>query len=1039
MDPNKDNMRNTKIIIFLCVSLFALYIAWHIIMAFDYLQGDEQNLLSAIPLGLEHMDNYPLELRITPHFISGMGYCLMVVAIVFLNVFFIKRKTRFGREHGTAMWATKEERKKIADKDFFKNMILSNDLFMSLNTRLTRRNNSQTVVGGSGSGKTRFVAKPNILQMNCSYVITDPKADLVKSCGQMLKDAGYEVRLFNLLEPTHSDCYNPFAYIHTEADIFKIANQFINSTKDKSQQNSSADPFWDKAEQAWYSATFSLIWMEFPKEQQNFKSVMKLLNISGASEEDESKESELDIIFRKLEEEKGADYFPCKQYRIYKLAPGKTAKSILISAGVRLAPFNVKEIMDITVTDTVDLKSIGDKKTVLFIAIPDKDGPYNFLVSLLYTQLFDELYFQADFGETKWNNNKTLYRSKESCLEKKNELKELYDEYQRSREDKRKEKVYHKIQKLCKEIQKEFGIPYQIADGKIKAKYIKEYCDALDTCMIRLKDRRRTLKGYYENYKRNISKIKTLQSSTSRHSAERLEKLVTENKAIEMRLEYEFGIKKQMPKQKRFLFWRKPYTEQDYKSAEKHFRKDIEFLIRELGNNPNYYGTRQSLDDKREKINLLLKDIEELNEKIEDTGKRQKDLRKEYQTEIATKRRTIRRIENIAEYEFGIKDLMKKQKNGGRLPVHVRCILDEFANISPVPDFDKLVATMRSREISVTIILQTISQLKAMYEKQHETIIGNCDTMIFLGGQEQSTLEFLVKKLGKETIDKRSQGTSKGRQGSSSENWDTMGTELMTADGIANMNNEDCLVFVRGYHPFYCKKYVLEKHPNYHKMGDPEHDEDPRYFHFEKIYNTEQIAMSLFDVQIGIDDEFKRMLDEDIEKSIKNMDMERFMGTAVRIEDKNSFVLSNTYTERDIKMKTVEYNENVERMFLKSVRDGSIKSTMVTSEMKKLLIEKAQEEEGRQIEKKPKISSEYLEIYGEDNILYKPDEETQSVHGEQETQEAVEEYTDVMENDSSNEMDSEEGVHREQDEQAEGGVKNEDIDDGYSPDEDEGY
>lgn len=974
MNPNEDKSKKIKIIIYLCACVFALFCTIHVTMAFDYLEGKEQTVLNALTLGMEHMNKYPFDVAITEHFGAGFSYVALILAIMFLYLFFINRKTRFGREHGDAVWASKEERMKLKDKDYFKNMILSNDLFMSMNTRFTRRNNNQVIVGGSGSGKTRFVAKPNMLQMNCSYVVTDPKGDLMKSCGKMFEENGYDVRVFNLLDPEHSGCYNPFSYLHSEADVFKLAKQVIKSTKDKDSQGAAGqDPFWENAEQAWYSAIFSFIWLEMSPEQQNFNTVMKLLNISGASEDNENKESDLDIIFRKLEEEKGADYFPCKQYRIYKLAPGKTAKSILISAGVRLAPFNVAEIMHLVSTDTIDLKSIGDKKTVLFISIPDRANPYDFLVSLLYTQLFDELYFQADFGEVKWSGNKVLYRSKESLSEQKKLLMDTYEAYQRAEEDKKKDRLRKKLQKQLKNIEREFGIPCQLIDRDISDKqllsYLKGYEDAINTCLIRLRNRLLTLEGYKSLYLQRQRELNQLKKSTSKYKEKSIAKVQSELDAVQMRLKYEYGIEKIMPKPKKKFFITQKITPQELKKVEKRYIEDISFLIRELKMNPQSYGTRQSLEDKREKLNMLEDDIKKLNKRIRDTGKKQVELRNKLKQEVSEKKRDIERINIMARYEFGINDLQKIQKNGGRLPVHVRCIEDEFANVAPVPDFDKLVATMRSREISVSIFLQTISQLKTMYKDAHETIIGNCDSFIFLGGQEPSTMEYLVKRMGKETIDKRSQGTSKGRQGSSSTNWDTLGRDLISANALTTMNNDDCIVFVRGFNPFYCKKFELKKHPNYNKMGEVDNPSDPRLYDFYHKFNTKELAMSVYDKQMGIGDEYKKMLSDSIDAHIQNIDRMQLMGGYVKLADRTSFAAANTYQPlANAKSKERDIEKKIEQIFVHYAQDGRIKAEMKTSKMREVMVEglddilsEVQEEVQKKTEKKSMIDNSLFE------------------------------------------------------------------------------
>ena len=526
-----------------------------------------------------------------------------------------KKFHRKGEEHGSARWANKKEIQSLADKpkkvklpikvrvyNFFErlkfwkrrndnfvqdnNVVLTNEVKMSLNTRQTRKNLNVMVIGGSGSGKSRFYVKPNLMQANTSYVCTDPKGELLRSTGKMLEGYGYDIRVFNLIDMAHSNNYNPFEYIYdvdgnySATAVIKMVNVLMKNT---SKENSGGDQFWDDSTKALLAALcFYLVECE-DKSRQNFSEVMKLLKKAEVKEGDEAYMSDLDLIFDALEEpekyteeageidkrvkelnlidlaqksKKPHEYMCLKYYKDFKKAAGDTAKSILISTAVRLQAFNIPEVMDLTCCDNIHLETIGDRPTAMFIIIPSSDDTFNFLAAMMYTQLFDVLYDRANF------------------------------------------------------------------------------------------------------------------------------------------------------------------------------------------------------------------------------------------------------------------------KYKGRLPVHVRCLLDEFANIGNIPRFEELLATMRSMEISANVIIQNLSQLKKMYKDSWENVLGNCDSLLFLGGQEPTTLEHISKTLGKETIDIRSHNRTRGRQGSTSENDGILGRELMTVDELKTMKDNECILFVRGIYPFFCNKYKIERHPNYKLLED---------------------------------------------------------------------------------------------------------------------------------------------------------------------------------------------------------------------------
>ena len=466
-----------------------------------------------------------------------------------IGIYYATRQNyRHGEEHGSAKWGTaKEVNHKYADKRSDQNILLTNHVKIGLDGRKHRRNLNVLVVGGSGAGKTRFYAKPNILQANTSFVALDPKGELLRDTGKLLESKGYEIRVLDLINPGLSHCYNPFAYLRDEKDVLKLVTNLIRNTTPKGASNN--DPFWEKSETALLEALILYLLYMAPPEEQNFPMVMDLLSAAEVHEEDEEFTSILDDMFSRLAMEE-PDNLAVKQYSIFKLAAGKTAKSILVSLGVRLEKYNLPQIAAISQIDELDLASLGEKKVALFAVIPDNDSSLNFIVGMMYTQLFQELYYSAD------------------------------------------------------------------------------------------------------------------------------------------------------------------------------------------------------------------------------------------------------RIHN------------------GRLPVHVHCVMDEFANVALPDEFDKLLATMRSREISVSIIIQNIAQLKALFDKQWESIIGNCDEFLYLGGNEDSTHELVSKKLGKETISADSYTESKGRNGSYSKNTSLTGRSLMLPEEVRMLDNRYALLFVRGENAVMDEKYDLMKHPN---------------------------------------------------------------------------------------------------------------------------------------------------------------------------------------------------------------------------------
>ena len=504
---------------------------------------------------------------------------VLVAAAIRLTVY-VKgknaKKFRKNTEYGSARWGTHENIAPYIDADARNNVILTQTEKLTMNNRpkdpKTARNKNVLVIGGSGSGKTRFWLKPNLMQCNsktypCSFVVTDPKGSVVVECGKMLRRFGYRIKIFNTINFKKSMHYNPFAYIHSEKDILKLVTCLISNTKGDGKNG---DEFWQKAETLLYCALIGYIHYEAPVEEQNFATLIEMLNSMEVREDDEEFENAVDLMFKELAKEK-PDHFAVRQYAKYRLAAGKTLKSILVSCGARLAPFDIEELREVTAYDELELDTLGDRKTALFLIMSDTDASFNFLISMIYSQLFNLLCEKAD-------------------------------------------DVY-----------------------------------------------------------------------------------------------------------------------------------------------------------------------------------------------------------------------------GGRLPVHVRCLIDEAANIGQIPQLEKLVATIRSREISACLILQAQSQLKALYKDNADTIIGNMDSRLFLGGSEPTTLKELSTALGKETIDTFNTGESRGRETSHSLNYQKLGKELASVDELAVLDGGKCILQLRGVRPFLSEKYDITKHPNYKYLSDADRRNT---FDIEKFLST---------------------------------------------------------------------------------------------------------------------------------------------------------------------------------------------------------
>lgn len=488
--------------------------------------------------------------------LMGVGVAALIKFVVYTKGKNAK-KFRQGKEYGSARWGTTKDIQPYVDEKFQNNILLTQTERLTMNGRPANpkyaRNKNVLVIGGSGSGKTRFYVKPNLMQMHSSYCVTDPKGTIVIECGKMLEDNGYEIKILNTINFKKSMKYNPFAYLRSEKDILKLVQTIIANTKGEGEK--AGEDFWVKAEKLYYTALIGYIFYEAPREEKNFATLLDMIDASEVREDDETYMNPIDRLFEALEK-KEPTHFAVKQYKKYKLAAGKTAKSILISCGARLAPFDIQELRDLMKEDELELDTLGDRKTALFVIISDTDDTFNFVVSIMYSQLFNLLCDKAD------------------------------DEY------------------------------------------------------------------------------------------------------------------------------------------------------------------------------------------------------------------------------------------GGRLPVHVRCLLDEFANIGLIPKFEKLIATIRSREISASIILQAQSQLKAIYKDNADTIVGNCDSTLFLGGKEKTTLKELSETLGKETIDLYNTSETRSNANSYGLNYQKTGKELMIQDEITVMDGSKCIFQLRGVRPFLSDKFDITKHKNYKLLED---------------------------------------------------------------------------------------------------------------------------------------------------------------------------------------------------------------------------
>ena len=590
-------MRNDNKDVLIILGIFTIPVVWLALLIAPYINN---GLIEALPY-LTKAINEPFHITLCKNTLKTIFIFLLIYGIGVGIYFSTLRNYRRQEEYGSAKWGSASKiNKKYADKTYSENKILSQNVRIGLDGKKHRRNLNTLVIGGSGAGKTRFYAKPNILQCNTSFVCLDPKGELLRDTGNLLEKEGYVIRVIDLIDMSKSHGYNPFAYIQDDKDVLKLITNLIRNTTPKGAQSN--DPFWEKSETALLEALCLYLINEAPDEDQNFSMVMEMIVAAEPKEDDEDYISPLDQLFIELENDK-PESLALKQYKIYKQAAGKTAKSILISVGVRLAAFNLESIASLTHYDELELEKMGERKTALFAVIPDNDSTFNFLIGMLYTQLFQMLYYSADI-------------------------------------------IHH-----------------------------------------------------------------------------------------------------------------------------------------------------------------------------------------------------------------------------GELPIPVHFMMDEFANVALPDEFDKLLATMRSRQIFVSIIIQNLAQIKALYKDAWESIVGNCDELYYLGGNEQSTHKFMSEYLGKETLDTNTYGKSSGRNGNYSTNYQQAGRELLTADEVRLLDNDYALLFIRGELPILDKKYNILKHPNvaYTKDGNGQAYEHGKIHGL--IDNWQDIIIS--------DNDYELLSDEDMEEYFNQLEKKK--------------------------------------------------------------------------------------------------------------------------------------------------------------------
>ena len=683
MKPKHDDRLTILIFAFalyLIVCLFACHLA---IIAEDHPRVD---FFDQFNLAFENMKQNPIAIfPLADGTIEYIFVCTLV--FIFAAMCMWIEKERFHTDGlriqgGSSHWLTESKNgltrynQQFSDPYMSKkhdgehNMILTKDIFLNMDTKKTRLNNNILVVGGSGSGKSRFVIKPNVLMRNCSMVITDPSGEILESCGKSLEDAGFKIKVLNLVEMSKSNRYNPFNYIRNDEGVMTLVNCLIKNTTPP--ESNKGDPFWEKSETALLEALIFYLIKFCPEKCRNFTHVMSLLRSADINENDSSNsiQSPLDLMFEEAERKEPGN-IACKQYKTFKMGAGRTLKSILISCAVRLSVFDLEAVERLTEVDDIGLDKIGDEKTALILVLPAADDTYNFIASMAESQLFERLYYHAE--------NECPYSS--SVVKANGDLIKFFNANVDTKDDAR-----------------------QQADDFIKT---------LKNCQIRQNEEN----GLYE-------------------------------------------------------------------------------ICNSVGDVIDFRGTRE-------------------------------DAEKE-----------------VASYATAC----VSQKGKNCLPIHVRFLMDEFANIGQIPNFTKMLATMRKYEISCTVVLQNLAQIKTLYKDDWGSIVGNCDSFLFLGGQEIDTLKYVNEELGKKTIRVRSSSTGK-----SGMNHSYTARDLMTIDEIRVMPKSDCILIMNALYPIYGKKYPLDSHPNYKLTSD--YDIKNRY-EFKKVI-PEKTA-----VQVPFKDQFSSKVDK---------------------------------------------------------------------------------------------------------------------------------------------------------------------------------
>ncbi|VFH28281.1 conjugative transfer protein Tn1549-like, CTn4-Orf4 [Clostridioides difficile] len=764
------------------------------------------------------------------------------------------KKYRKGIEYGSARWGNAEDIKPYTDPVFQNNVLLTQTERLTMNSRPKQpkyaRNKNILVIGGSGSGKTRFFVKPNLMQMHSSYVVTDPKGTVLVECGKLLQRGGYRIKVLNTINFKKSMKYNPFAYLRSEKDILKLVNTLIANTKGDGEK--AGEDFWVKSERLFYCALIGYIWYEAPEEEKNFTTLLEMINASEAREDDPEFQSPVDLMFERLEE-KDPEHFAVRQYKKFLLSAGKTRSSILISCGARLAPFDIKELRDLMETDEMELDTIGDRKTALFVIISDTDDTFNFVVSILYTQLFNLL---CDKADDEYGGRLPVH------------VRCLLDEFANIGQIPKFEKLIATIR--SREISASIILQSQ---SQLKAIY-KDNADTIvgncDTTLFLGGKEKTTLKemseilgketidsfNTSENRGREVSHGLNYQKLGKQLMTKDILKLVNtliaNTKGDGEKAGEDFWVKSERlfycaligyiwyeapEEEKNFTTLLEMINASEAREDDPEFQSPVDLMFERLEEkDPEHFAVRQYkkflLSAGKTRSSILIScgarlapfDIKELRDLME-TDEMELDTIGDRKTAlfviISDTDDTFNFVVSILYTQlFNLLCDKADDEYGGRLPVHVRCLLDEFANIGQIPKFEKLIATIRSREISASIILQSQSQLKAIYKDNADTIVGNCDTTLFLGGKEKTTLKEMSEILGKETIDSFNTSENRGREVSHGLNYQKLGKQLMTEDEIAVMDGGKCILQLRGVRPFFSDKYDITKHPNYKYLSD---------------------------------------------------------------------------------------------------------------------------------------------------------------------------------------------------------------------------